>query len=133
MAAALIVGEDVVIAHSVTIHGCVIGNRVLVGIGGTPEGIITAAKALARAVQQLCTEEHLAFAALLVTDINTQNSLLLVKGETAFIQRIGYPHVEQDELFDLPGVDAAPEEDADDLLLDGHGHILVLLEQLNET
>ena len=29
----LIVGEDVVIAHGVTIHGCVIGNRVLVGIG----------------------------------------------------------------------------------------------------
>jgi carbonic anhydrase/acetyltransferase-like protein (isoleucine patch superfamily) len=29
----LIVGEDVVIAHSVTIHGCQIGNRVLVGIG----------------------------------------------------------------------------------------------------
>jgi carbonic anhydrase/acetyltransferase-like protein (isoleucine patch superfamily) len=29
----LIVGEDVVIAHSVTLHGCVIGNRVLVGIG----------------------------------------------------------------------------------------------------
>jgi len=29
----LIVGEDVVIAHSVTLHGCTIGNRVLVGIG----------------------------------------------------------------------------------------------------
>jgi carbonic anhydrase/acetyltransferase-like protein (isoleucine patch superfamily) len=29
----LIVGEDVVIAHGVIIHGCVIGNRVLVGIG----------------------------------------------------------------------------------------------------
>ena len=29
----LIVGEDVVIAHGVTVHGCTIGNRVLVGIG----------------------------------------------------------------------------------------------------
>jgi carbonic anhydrase/acetyltransferase-like protein (isoleucine patch superfamily) len=29
----LIVGEDVVIAHGVTVHGCSIGNRVLVGIG----------------------------------------------------------------------------------------------------
>lgn len=29
----LIIGEDVVIAHSVTVHGCTIGNRVLVGIG----------------------------------------------------------------------------------------------------
>jgi carbonic anhydrase/acetyltransferase-like protein (isoleucine patch superfamily) len=29
----LVIGEDVVIAHAVTVHGCVIGNRVLVGIG----------------------------------------------------------------------------------------------------
>ena len=29
----LIVGEDVVIGHAVTLHGCTIGNRVLVGIG----------------------------------------------------------------------------------------------------
>jgi carbonic anhydrase/acetyltransferase-like protein (isoleucine patch superfamily) len=30
---ALILGEDVVIAHKVALHGCTIGNRVLVGIG----------------------------------------------------------------------------------------------------
>jgi len=41
---------------------------------------------------------------LLVTDINTQNSLLLVKGDASFIQRISYAHVEQDEIFDLPGI-----------------------------
>jgi carbonic anhydrase/acetyltransferase-like protein (isoleucine patch superfamily) len=29
----LIVGEDVVIGHKVVVHGCTIGNRVLVGIG----------------------------------------------------------------------------------------------------
>jgi carbonic anhydrase/acetyltransferase-like protein (isoleucine patch superfamily) len=29
----LLIGEDVVIAHAVTVHGCTIGNRVLVGIG----------------------------------------------------------------------------------------------------
>lgn len=29
----LIIGEDVVIGHKVTVHGCTIGNRVLVGIG----------------------------------------------------------------------------------------------------
>jgi len=29
----LLIGEDVVIGHSVTVHGCTIGNRVLVGIG----------------------------------------------------------------------------------------------------
>jgi manganese-dependent inorganic pyrophosphatase len=62
------------------------------------------AKPIAQAVQDLRDEERLAFAALLVTDINTQNSLLLVKGDPGIIQRIGYPHVEQDEIFDLPGV-----------------------------
>jgi manganese-dependent inorganic pyrophosphatase len=62
------------------------------------------ARPIARAMQDLREEERLAFAALLVTDINTQNSLLLVKGDPAFIARIRYPHVEQDEVFDLPGV-----------------------------
>ncbi len=62
------------------------------------------AKPIARAVEELRETEKLAFACLLVTDINTQNSLLLVKGDPAFISRISYPHVEQDEVFDLPGV-----------------------------
>jgi manganese-dependent inorganic pyrophosphatase len=55
-------------------------------------------------LQDLLDEERLAFAALLVTDINTQNSLLLVKGDPGFIDRISYAHIEQDEIFDLPGV-----------------------------
>ena len=29
----LIIGEDVTIGHHVTLHGCIIGNRVLVGMG----------------------------------------------------------------------------------------------------
>jgi len=62
------------------------------------------AKPIATALEGLRDEEQLAFAALLVTDINTQNSLLLVKGDAGFIQRISYAHVEQDEIFDLPGV-----------------------------
>jgi manganese-dependent inorganic pyrophosphatase len=50
-------------------------------------------------------EERLAFAALLVTDINTQNSLLLLKSDDDFSQRISYAHVEQDdEIFDLRGI-----------------------------
>ena len=64
----------------------------------------THAKPIAHALAELREEEHLAFAALLVTDINTQNSLLLVKGDSALIQRISYAHVEQDEIFDLPGI-----------------------------
>lgn len=61
-------------------------------------------KQLIEAVDALRTGENLVFAAVLVTDINTQNSLLLVKGDPEFIARIGYSHVEQDEIFDLPGV-----------------------------
>jgi len=62
------------------------------------------AKPIAAALSELRDEERLVFAALLVTDINTQNSLLLVKGDSGLIQRIGYAHVEQDEIFDLPGI-----------------------------
>ncbi len=62
------------------------------------------AKPIAAALGELREEERLAFAALLVTDINMQNSLLLVKGDATLIQRISYAHVEQDEIFDLPGI-----------------------------
>jgi manganese-dependent inorganic pyrophosphatase len=62
------------------------------------------AKALAKSLADLRHDEKLAFACLLVTDINTQNSLMLVKGDSDFIRRISYAHVEQDEIFDLPGV-----------------------------
>lgn len=62
------------------------------------------AAALATALKDLRTAERLAFAALLVTDINTQNSLMLVKGDPEVIRRISYAHVQQDEIFDLPGV-----------------------------
>jgi manganese-dependent inorganic pyrophosphatase len=59
---------------------------------------------LADALEALCRTEGLAFACLLITDINTQNSLLLVKGDREFIARINYPHVEKDEIFDMPGI-----------------------------
>ena len=62
------------------------------------------AKALTKALGELRSDEKLAFAALLVTDINTQNSLMLVKAEADLIRRISYAHIEQDEIFDLPGV-----------------------------
>jgi len=62
------------------------------------------AKTLAAALQHVSDAEHLTFASLLVTDINTQNSLLLVKGDAEFINHVTYPHVEQDEIFDMPGV-----------------------------
>jgi manganese-dependent inorganic pyrophosphatase len=62
------------------------------------------AKDISAALGELRDAEKLTFAALLVTDINTQNSLLIVKGEPEFIRKISYAHVEQDEIFDLPGV-----------------------------
>jgi len=62
------------------------------------------AKAVTKALGDLRNDERLAFACLLVTDINTQTSLMLVKGDPEFIRRISYAHVEQDEIFDLPGV-----------------------------
>ena len=62
------------------------------------------AKAMAKALADLRADEKLAFACLLITDINTQNSLLLVQGDPDFIGRISYAHVEQNEIFDLPGV-----------------------------
>ncbi|HVT74233.1 MAG TPA: putative manganese-dependent inorganic diphosphatase [Lacunisphaera sp.] len=62
------------------------------------------AKDLTRALDDLRNEERLAFACLLVTDINTQNSLMLVQGDPEFVRRISYAHVRQDEIFDLPGV-----------------------------
>jgi|UniRef100_UPI00404B4BD5 manganese-dependent inorganic pyrophosphatase len=62
------------------------------------------AKPIATALQELRDEENLAFACLLVTDINAQNSLLLAKGDSGFISRIPYPHVENEDIFDLPGI-----------------------------
>lgn len=62
------------------------------------------ARDLAKAVHDLRIDESLLFACLLVTDINTQNSLLLVKGDPEFISRINYTYVEKDEIFDMPGV-----------------------------
>lgn len=59
---------------------------------------------LAGALGALRRAENLLFAALLVTDINTQNSLMLVRGDADFIERITYAHAGDDEVFDLPGV-----------------------------
>ncbi len=46
---------------------------------------------LAAALDEFCRKERLFFSALLVTDINTQNSVLLVSGAEEFRQQIDYP------------------------------------------
>jgi len=62
------------------------------------------ASPISQALQDLRDTEALAFACLLVTDINTQNSVLVVKGDPNVISRITYPHVKNEESFELPGI-----------------------------
>jgi len=64
----------------------------------------TRSKDLCAALEKLLEDESLSFACLLVTDINTQNSLLLARGDKNFIERISYPHVEKNEIFEMPGI-----------------------------
>lgn len=59
--------------------------------------------ALAEALDVFCAQRRLYFAALLVTDINTQNSILLVAGAEEFRQQIDYPSAGPD-LWQLDGV-----------------------------
>ena len=59
---------------------------------------------LLQALKEFRKQEDLYMATLLVTDINSQNSLLLVAGEREFLERISYPIVESNCIFDLPGI-----------------------------
>lgn len=61
-------------------------------------------EALSEALQQLVQAEGLHFASLLVTDINTQNSLLVVRGHEDFVARITYPAKSRTDVFELNGV-----------------------------
>jgi manganese-dependent inorganic pyrophosphatase len=56
------------------------------------------------ALARLRAAEGLYFAGLLVTDINTQNSLFVIKGEREFLERITYKSVEHADIFDMPGI-----------------------------
>jgi len=58
---------------------------------------------LAEALDDFCRNQRLFFSALLVTDINTQNSVLLVSGAEEFRQQIDYPSAGQG-LWRLDGV-----------------------------
>ena len=59
--------------------------------------------ALVEALDRHCRNKDLFFAALLVTDINTQNSLLLVCGAPEFLQRINFP-LHAPHVWELQGV-----------------------------
>jgi manganese-dependent inorganic pyrophosphatase len=62
------------------------------------------ADALLEALSQFVQSEKLFFAALLVTDIPTQNSFLVIKGDPSFLQRIRLNPTSKDGIFDMPGV-----------------------------
>jgi manganese-dependent inorganic pyrophosphatase len=56
------------------------------------------------ALKKLREKEDLLFSALLVTDINSQNSLLLFHGDELLRENITYPHRDSDDIFELDGV-----------------------------
>ena len=59
---------------------------------------------LHEALETVRKAESLLFSALLVTDINTQNSLLLIAGEEFVIESITYPHQATHDIFELNGI-----------------------------
>jgi manganese-dependent inorganic pyrophosphatase len=60
--------------------------------------------AIDHALEEFCDRENLVFACLMVTDINTQNSLLIVRGDETFIESITYPRKERSDVFEMQGV-----------------------------
>jgi manganese-dependent inorganic pyrophosphatase len=61
-------------------------------------------EALADALEESRAREGLDFAALFVTDVKSQDSLLLVRGDPGVRGAIPYPSVEDGEVFELHGV-----------------------------
>ncbi|MGH8020180.1 MAG: putative manganese-dependent inorganic diphosphatase, partial [Opitutaceae bacterium] len=59
---------------------------------------------ISEALDRLRKSEGLYFAGLLVTDINTQNSLFVIKGEREYLERITYKSVEHSDIFEMPGI-----------------------------
>jgi manganese-dependent inorganic pyrophosphatase len=59
---------------------------------------------LYQALDHYRSQHQLFFSTLLITDINKQNSLLLISGDSLTIESISYPHVEKNEIFELKGV-----------------------------
>jgi len=61
-------------------------------------------EALDAALEAVRKAEGLLFSALLVTDINSQNSLLLIRGDELVLNSISYPHQAAEEVFELNGI-----------------------------
>ena len=59
---------------------------------------------LEAALKKIRDSEGLYFSTLLITDIHSQNSLLLVEGEQDFIEQITYPTLEKQDIFEMKGI-----------------------------
>jgi len=57
-----------------------------------------------QALEEIRQADAYFFSALLVTDINTQNSLLLVNGDEQFVESITYPNRDAPDIFELNGI-----------------------------
>jgi manganese-dependent inorganic pyrophosphatase len=60
--------------------------------------------ALLEALEKYRMENGLNFSCLLVTDIDTQSSLFLIRGDAEVVQAITYPQKRPPDIFDLPGI-----------------------------
>lgn len=63
----------------------------------------SSSESLQQALSHLVRKDNLHFGALLVTDINTQNSMLLMAGDPGILENISYPIV-RDGIYDLQGI-----------------------------
>lgn len=61
-------------------------------------------KQLLEALEEFRAKEGLMFSVLLVTDINTQNSLLVVRGDHDIVTQIGYPQIDNLPIFELKDI-----------------------------
>lgn len=61
-------------------------------------------KELLEALENFRKKESLMFSVLLVTDINTQNSLLVIRGDHDIANHIGYPQMDNLPIFELKDV-----------------------------
>jgi len=68
------------------------------------DNVWTCMDQLNQTLEDICAAEGLYFAALLVTDVNSQNSLLLIKGDRSVKEAITYPHRAADDIFELNGI-----------------------------
>ncbi|MCD8482827.1 MAG: putative manganese-dependent inorganic diphosphatase [Verrucomicrobia bacterium] len=61
-------------------------------------------QAIEEALEAYRAKEDLLFSCLMVTDIYTQNSLLIVRGDEVFLDSISYPRKDRSDVFEMTGV-----------------------------